>query len=111
MRRAGSIAAVLVAALAITAQAVTAHAAASELQAGGGSAAPATRAEAWRRLREDKAQRLHPYVPKGAEKFAIRFEDELLPRLLTPRTGFYPFIGRITSGAGFALGPGYRRLG
>jgi hypothetical protein len=71
---------------------------------------PATRAEAWRRLREEKAGRLHPHVPSGLERFAIRFEDEYLPRFLTPRTGFFPFFGRITSGAGFAVGPGYRHL-
>lgn len=71
---------------------------------------PATRAEAWRQLREDKAGRLHPHVPSGLERFAIRVEDEYLPRFLTPRTGFFPFFGRITSGAGFAVGPGYRQL-
>jgi hypothetical protein len=87
----------------------TAQAAPADLQAAAASA-PATRAESWRRLREEKAGRLHAYVPTGPEKFAVRFEDEILPRLLTPRTGFYPFVGRITSGAGFAIGPGYRRL-
>ena len=73
-------------------------------------AAPSTRAEAWRRLRADKSTHLHAYVPKGVEKFAVRFEDEILPRLITPRSGFYPFFGRITSGGGFAVGPGYRLL-
>jgi hypothetical protein len=70
----------------------------------------ATRAEAWRRLREEKAGRLHPYAPTGLERFAIKFEDEYLPRFVTPRNGFFPFVGRITSGGGFAVGPGYRRL-
>jgi hypothetical protein len=87
-----------------------ATAAHQQVRSAGAAAPPATRAEAWRRLREAKAGHLHAYVPKGPEKFAVRFEDELLPRLLTPRTGVYPFIGRITSGAGFAVGPGYRRL-
>jgi hypothetical protein len=73
-------------------------------------AAPATRAAAWRQLREEKASRVHAYVPKGVEKFAIRFEDNILPRLATPRTGFYPFIGRITTGGGFAACPGFRVL-
>ena len=76
----------------------------------GAAEPPATRAEAWRRLRDEKAGRLHPYVPSGLERFAIKFEDEYLPRFVTPRTGFFPFFGRITSGAGFAVGPGYRRL-
>jgi hypothetical protein len=90
------------------------RAAAAEVQvvdAGVVSPGPATRAEAWRQLRAEKAGRLHAYVPKGAEKFAVRFEDEILPRLVTPRSGLFPFVGRITSGGGFALGPGYRQLG
>ena len=73
-------------------------------------AAPSTRAEMWRRLRAEKATHLQAYVPKGIEKFAIRFEDNILPRLTTPRSGFYPYVGRITPGGGFALGPGYRLL-
>ena len=87
-----------------------ASASAAEPQPADASAAPSTRAEAWRRLRAEKSTRLHAYVPKGVEKFAIRFEDNILPRLTTPRSGFFPFIGRITPGAGFALGPGYRLL-
>ncbi len=74
-------------------------------------AAPQTRAEAWRRLRAEKSTQLHAYTPKGVEKFAIRFEDEIIPRLVTLGDGLYPFIGRITPGGGFALGPGYRVLG
>jgi hypothetical protein len=84
---------------------------AAELQPADGTAAPATRAEAWRRLRAEKSTRLHAYVPRAVEKFAIRFEDEIIPRLTTPRSGFFPYAGRITSGGGFALGPGYRQLG
>ena len=87
-----------------------ASALAAEPQPADASAAPSTRAEAWRRLRAEKSTRLHAYVPKGVEKFAIRFEDNILPRLTTPRSGFFPFIGRITPGGGFALGPGYRLL-
>ena len=87
-----------------------ASASAGERQPTDGAAAPSTRAEAWRRLRAEKSTHLQAYVPKGVEKFAIRFEDNILPRLTTPRSGFYPFIGRITPGAGFALGPGYRLL-
>ena len=68
------------------------------------AAAPATRAEAWRRLRAEKSTRLHAYVPKAVEKFSVRFEDEIIPRLTTPRSGVFPFVGRITSGGGFALG-------
>jgi hypothetical protein len=79
-------------------------------QAEPAAATPATRAAVWRQLRAEKASRVHPYVPKRVEAFAVRFEDNILPRLATPRTGFFPFVGRITSGGGFAMGPGYRLL-
>jgi len=85
-------------------------AAAAGLQPTDAPAAPASRADAWRRLRAEKSTHLHAYVPKAAEKFAVRFEDEIIPRLTTPRSGLFPFVGRITSGGGFAMGPGYRVL-
>jgi len=85
-------------------------AAAAGLQPTEAPAAPASRADAWRRLRAEKSTHLHAYVPKSVEKFAVRFEDEIIPRLTTPRSGLFPFVGRITSGGGFAMGPGYRLL-
>jgi hypothetical protein len=89
---------------------LSASASAAEPQPAATSADPPTRAEAWRRMRAEKSTRLHAYVPKGVEKFAVNFEDNVLPRLTTPRGGFFPFIGRITTGGGFAVGPGYRVL-
>lgn len=83
---------------------------AAGLQAPEPAPAPSTRAEAWRQLRAEKSTRLHAYVAKSVEKFSVRFEDEIIPRLTTPRSGLFPFVGRITSGGGFALGPGYRLL-
>ena len=74
-----------------------------------GAAAPSTRAEAWRRC-APRNRRTCTLTCRRAEKFAVRFEDEIIPRLTTPRSGLFPFIGRITSGGGFALGPGYRLL-
>ena len=94
----------------ITALLIPASGLAAESQPDSAAAAPATRAEAWRRLRAEKSTRLHAYVPRGVEKFAVRFEDEIIPRLTTVRSGFFPFVGRITSGGGFAVGPGYRHL-
>ena len=48
----------------------------------------------------------------------MRIENELLPRLLTPRSGFYARLGRVTTirrelgdmaqGSGLAVGPGFR---
>jgi hypothetical protein len=69
---------------------------------------PGSRAEQLRQQRADKAQHLAPYKPTGAERAVLRLENEYLPRLVTPRTGFFPRFGSITSGGGFALGPGYR---
>ena len=68
------------------------------------------RAEAWRRLRAEEIDAPARLRPKAAEKFAVHFGDEIIPRLTTPRSALFPFIGRITSGGGFALGPGYRLL-
>lgn len=77
-----------------------------------------TREELLIAQRRAKAQVAAPYVPSRAERFAVRFEDELLPRLLTPRSGFYARVGRVTTirqelgdlaqGSGLAVGPGFR---
>jgi hypothetical protein len=71
---------------------------------------PASRADVLRQQRADKAQQLHPYTPGRLERGVLRLENEYLPRLVTPRTGFFPRFGSITSGGGFSLGPGYRWL-
>jgi outer membrane protein assembly factor BamA len=77
-----------------------------------------TREEVLIAQRRAKAQVVKPYVPSPAEKWAVRIEDELLPRLLTPRSGFYARVGRVTTirrelgdlaqGSGLAVGPGFR---
>lgn len=77
-----------------------------------------TREELLVAQRRAKAQVVKPYEPSRVERFAVRFEDELLPRLLTPRSGFYARVGRVTTirqdlgdlaqGSGLAIGPGYR---
>jgi hypothetical protein len=70
--------------------------------------APASRAEWLRQQRAEKARHLHPYKAPGIERAVLKIENEYLPRLVAPRTGFYPRFGSITPGGGFALGPGYR---
>jgi outer membrane protein assembly factor BamA len=71
---------------------------------------PATRAEVLRAEREEKAQALVPPKPSGLERALLALEnDRLLERLLNPAEGFYPKIGNITPGSGFAGGVGYRR--
>lgn len=71
---------------------------------------PATRAEALRLEREAKAAQLAPPESSRLERALIRLEnDRLLERVLNPAVGFYPVLGSVTSGGGFAIGPGYRR--
>lgn len=69
---------------------------------------PASRADWLRQQRAEKAQKLHPYQAPGLERAIIKIENDFLPRLVTPRTGFFPRLGSITSGGGFGIGPGYR---
>jgi outer membrane protein assembly factor BamA len=71
---------------------------------------PETRADELRRQREEKAKQLEPPKSSAAERWLLRLEQgRLFERLLNPPEGFYPKIGNITPGSGFAAGPGYRR--
>src|SRR5262245_35468572 len=67
---------------------------------------PATRAEADRQRREEKQQNEKPYQPSGFER-AMHFVEERGIFLLG-REGFYPKLGSLTTGSGFAYGLGYR---
>jgi hypothetical protein len=70
---------------------------------------PETRAEILRREREEKAKALKPPEPSGTERWLLKLEDgRLFERVLNPAEGFYPKIGNITPGSGFAGGPAYR---
>lgn len=71
---------------------------------------PTTRAEALAAEREAKSQQLTPYEASGLERGLQRLENgRFLERLLNPPVGFYPKLGNVTAGSGFAMGPGYRR--
>jgi len=71
---------------------------------------PATRAEALAREREAKSQTLTPPEAGRLERTLLSLENgRFFERLLAPPEGFYPKIGNITAGSGFALGPGYRK--
>jgi hypothetical protein len=73
---------------------------------------PQTRAEVLAREREEKAQRLEPPRPGRLERALLAFENRrVFERLLNPPEGFYPRIGNITPGSGFAIGPAYRKQG
>jgi hypothetical protein len=73
---------------------------------------PETRAEELRRLREEKARQTAPYQPSRLERALLWLENaRVLERVLNPPEGFYPKIGNVTTGSGFAVGPAYRQPG
>jgi outer membrane protein assembly factor BamA len=56
-----------------------------------------------------KASQLRPYTPGKLERAMIYVEENNILRRLSARPpGWYPRIGGLTTGSGFALGPGYR---
>ena len=71
---------------------------------------PATRAEELARQREEKSKQLTPPQPGRLERALLMLENgRLFERILNPPEGFYPKIGNITAGSGFAIGPAYRK--
>jgi hypothetical protein len=74
-----------------------------------GSAAaqePATRAEADRQRRQEKQEEVEPYKPNAFER-GMHFAEERAMFILD-REGFYPKLGSISIGSGFAYGLGFR---
>jgi hypothetical protein len=75
-------------------------------QPGGAS----SRAELLAGIREQKARKLEPYQPGKLEKLLIKVEnDRLIEDFLATGSGFYIRSGKLTTGAGLAFGPGYKR--
>jgi hypothetical protein len=73
---------------------------------------PDTRAGLLREAREKKAEALSQPQPGAIERALLLIENErILERLLNPAEGFYPKVGNITPGSGFAGGPAYRKPG
>jgi hypothetical protein len=71
---------------------------------------PTTRADVLAREREEKSARLSPPRVGRVERALLALENgRFLERMLVPPEGFYPKIGNITAGSGFAMGPAYRR--
>jgi hypothetical protein len=68
-----------------------------------------SRAELLAKLREQKARALQPYEPKGMEKALLYIEENRILERLTIADGWYPRIGGLTTGSGFAGGAGYRK--
>jgi hypothetical protein len=72
------------------------------------TAAPVeTRAEALRRIREEKQKSAAPYIPNALER-GMRIGEEWLTRLVGAPDGLHPKLGSLTTGSGFAGGAGYR---
>jgi hypothetical protein len=68
-----------------------------------------TREELLAKLREEKAQQLQPYKPTGIERALLYLEQHRLIERLTIADGWFPRIGGLTTGGGFAGGAGYRK--
>ena len=52
----------------------------------------------------EKAGKVQPYVPGGAEQLLVKLKREFLEE----PSGLYPWFGSVYSGGGFTLGAGYR---
>jgi hypothetical protein len=65
-----------------------------------------TREEALRQQRAEKSKSLTPYKPTSLEAALTLVEDRAIG--VIGREGFYPKLGSLTTGSGFALGAGFR---
>ena len=54
----------------------------------------------------EKAAKVTPYEPGGAEKLLVKLKKEFLEE----PSGFYPVFASVYSGGGFTLGAGYRQF-
>jgi outer membrane protein assembly factor BamA len=68
--------------------------------------APSTRAEADRGRREEKNSGVKPYEPGPLERALNVVENRAV--FILDREGFYPKLGSLTTGSGFAYGMGFR---
>jgi hypothetical protein len=67
---------------------------------------PVSRSESNEQRREEKSRSTQPYQPGGLERAMHFIEDKGL--FIIGREGFYPKLGSLTTGSGFAYGGGYR---
>ena len=74
------------------------------------ASAQTTRADTIRAEREAKEEELAPHSRSLVESVLFKIEDRLLvERLLSPPRGFHLRLGGIGEGAGFGVGPAFRR--
>ena len=69
----------------------------------------ATRADLLATIRAQKAETLAAYEPTKIEKTLLYLEEHRIIERLTIADGWYPRIGGLTTGGGFAGGAGYRK--
>jgi hypothetical protein len=67
---------------------------------------PATRAEADRQRRDARSKEVQPYEPNRLEEAMTFAQDRAI--FYIDREGFYPKLGSLTTGSGFAYGVGFR---
>jgi outer membrane protein assembly factor BamA len=80
------------------------------MSSAGAVGAQETRAGLLEQQVAEKAQRLEAYQPGRLERAMIYIEENnLLGRFSSAQDGWYPRLGGLTTGSGFAIGPGYRR--
>lgn len=70
---------------------------------------PASRVELLAKMREQKAQAVTPYEPKGLERMLLYVEQHRLIDRFTVADGWYPTFGGPITGSGFGGGVGYRK--
>ena len=69
-----------------------------------------TRTEQLEQRRAERAREVKPERRTKLEKTLLYLDEHrLLHRIVAPEAGFYPQIGSVTTGGGFALGGGYRK--
>lgn len=69
-----------------------------------------SRVEALEEEIAEKARQVEPYQPGKLERVMLYIEqNNLLGRLSARPDGWYPRLGGLTTGSGFAVGPGYRK--
>ena len=74
--------------------------------AAGFSQEPATRADVNRQQREEKSREVRAYEPNRLEEAMTFAQDKAI--FIVDREGFYPKLGSLTTGSGFAYGVGFR---
>jgi hypothetical protein len=84
-------------------------ASASAQDSSAAKAEPGSRAELLATMRQQKAKTVHPYEPAGIEKALLYMEEHRILDRLSVADGWYPRIGGLATGGGFAGGVGYRK--